>query len=63
MAASTSEEDWNSNCDTVKRAHNGYPEDWYVRIIASGLLKRTANKFGNSGEISIVAIVVNESSQ
>ena len=37
MAASTSEDDWNSRCDTVKKANGGYPEWWFSTIIQSGL--------------------------
>ncbi len=33
-----SESEWNRTCDEVKRTHNGYPADWYQRIIMGGVL-------------------------
>ena len=38
MKSSKNLQEWNSNCDEVKKAHdNGYPEYWYVEMILSGL--------------------------
>jgi hypothetical protein len=34
-------EDWNETCDTIKAARSGwYPPDWYVKVLASGLMSR-----------------------
>lgn len=39
MASSTSEREWNDNCDSVKRANGGaYPGFWYATIVLSGLM-------------------------
>lgn len=38
MLASTSEENWNDNCDKVKAANNGYPKFWFGAIISGGVL-------------------------
>jgi len=46
MQNSTSENDWNNNCDKVKAAHNGqYPTYWYAAIILSGVFNSTKNKW------------------
>ncbi len=50
MGASATEAQWNNNCELVKRAHGGgYPHDWYLKIIASGLMGRTADAFTKKG--------------
>ncbi len=36
-------DEWNAICDRVKAANDGrYPDDWYTRVVMSGLLDRTA---------------------
>lgn len=45
MESSTSESNWKSNCEKVKKANNGYPEFWYHVIVLSGLMARTVAKF------------------
>lgn len=42
MESSKSEEEWNENCDAVKRQCGGYPPFWYTAIIISGLYGRMA---------------------
>lgn len=38
MKTSTSEQNWNDNCDKVKEANGGdYPSFWYKAIILSGV--------------------------
>lgn len=41
MRSSTSETEWNDNCDKVKKANNGYPRFWFPAVILSGLLNET----------------------
>lgn len=53
MKSSRTEEQWNENCDAVKKAHGGYPADWYKKIVMSGVLRETASAFGSDGEIEI----------
>lgn len=40
MKSSKSEDEWNTNCDTIKIVFNGYPDWWYMEIINSGLLAK-----------------------
>lgn len=37
MTSSRSEQEWNNNCDKVKKIFNGYPDFWFSAIIASGV--------------------------
>lgn len=41
MKSSKNEQEWNNNCDKVKKAFNGYPDFWYMDIISSGLKDET----------------------
>lgn len=42
MSSSTSEDEWNDNCDRVKAAFgNDYPDWWYGKVIASGVHGKT----------------------
>ena len=37
---------WNRACDDVKRARGGaYPGDWFLRVVASGLIARKSEEF------------------
>lgn len=56
MSGSKSEQEWNANCDRVKKDFNGYPPFWYPAIVASGLAQRTAESFGSGAEIHIQPI-------
>ena len=38
MESSKNEQEWNDNCDKVKKTCNGYPDFWYRAIILSGIL-------------------------
>lgn len=38
MRSSTSKDEWNNNCDTIKRECGGYPFYWYDEIVKSGLI-------------------------
>jgi hypothetical protein len=38
MLSSRSEQEWNDNCDQVKKANNGYPDFWFQTIIIGGIL-------------------------
>lgn len=56
MESSQSEAEWNANCDKVKAHFGGYPNDWFKKIIVSGLLGKIAKRWGSDGEIKIVAV-------
>ena len=45
MASSRNETEWNNNASAVKAACEGYPPFWFKKIIISGLMARTANKW------------------
>ena len=43
------EAEWNATCSAVKRARGGqYPDDWYGRVVLSGLAGRKAAEFGRT---------------
>ena len=42
----TSEAEWNAVCDEIKAARNGeYPQDWYRRIVMSGLMTMITSRY------------------
>lgn len=41
MQSSRSESEWNTNCDAVKAANNGYPPFWYMEIVIKGVMSKT----------------------
>ena len=45
MESSTSESDWNKNCDEIKKANGGYPNFWYETIILGGVLGKCQIKW------------------
>lgn len=50
----TTEQGWNDACDAVKRARGGiYPQDWYHRVIATGMIARVAARFGRDDKIHL----------
>ena len=39
LLGSNNEAEWNATCDKIKAARDGqYPPDWYVEVIATGML-------------------------
>jgi len=54
MESSTTEQEWNTNCDKVKRACGDYPAFWYQTIILSGLGDRVAAKWGGDMQLRFV---------
>ena len=47
MEGAKSEKDWNDAIDVIKKEHGGqYPDDWYPKIIMSGLGDRVAARWG-----------------
>lgn len=42
LTTTKSEWEWNNACDAVKKARNGqYPNDWFIKILASGVMATT----------------------
>ena len=49
MQQSSSEAEWNDNCDKVKAANGGdYPQFWFSTIVLSGVMSSTVSKFKRS---------------
>jgi hypothetical protein len=42
LKASKSGEEWNAICDAIKTKHGGYPDDWFQKVIMSGVLVTTS---------------------
>jgi hypothetical protein len=41
------EDEWGAACRSIKTAHEGrYPDDWFHKVIQSGLLNRVLARFG-----------------
>ena len=55
MKSSKNKEEWNSNCDKVKSACNGYPGYWYQEVILSGLMNEALQN-PDADKITIVAV-------
>jgi len=53
MRSSESEQEWDRNCDTVKREFGGYPPFWYEAIVLSGVLSQTAAKWSGDADIRV----------
>lgn len=53
MKGSANEEEWNSNCDAVKKAFRGYPDFWYSAIVLSGVARDTAAKWSGDSDIHV----------
>lgn len=43
------DEDWNGAVAALKREHGGYPEDWYEKMLATGLMDKIVGRFGRAG--------------
>ena len=56
MKSSKSEDEWNANCDKVKKVCGGYPPFWYSAIVLSGIAAQIAASFGESADIKIITI-------
>lgn len=53
MKSSTSERNWNENCDKVKKVNNGYPAFWFKAIMINGVARETSAKWGGDADIHI----------
>lgn len=56
MESSQTQEEWNGNCDKVKKACNGYPDFWFVAVISSGLAGRVMANFGGDDRVRIMRL-------
>lgn len=45
MKSANSEDEWNDNCDAVKKANGGYPGFWYSTIILSGVYEEVTKNW------------------
>jgi len=56
LESANTEDEWNDACDKVKKARGGqYPQDWFKRVIAGGVLERFGNRSGAYTGIRISA--------
>lgn len=55
MNGSRSEDEWNTNCNTVKKACGGYPEFWHEAIVDSGVASQVAKNFGGTADIGVTS--------
>jgi hypothetical protein len=54
MSRSQSEQQWNANCDTIKKTWGGqYPPFWFSTMIASGLGNKIAARWGGDTDIHV----------
>lgn len=54
MQSSATEDEWNGNADKVKGDRAGeYPDFWFESIIMSGVMGRTAAKWGGTDKIKV----------
>jgi len=56
MESSRTPEEWNANCDKVKRACDGYPDFWFAAVVSSGLAGRVMAAFGRDDKIHILRL-------
>lgn len=46
LKATKNETEWTTICDKVKATRNGqYPQDWFVKVLASGLAYKAQNSW------------------
>lgn len=46
ILSANNEEEWNAACDAVKKTRNGrYPDEWFMRMNASGLMAKIFASF------------------
>jgi len=45
MKSSKTEQEWNDNCDRVKREFGGYPDFWYSAIVLSGIAREAKSSW------------------
>ena len=46
LTETRSEREWNACCDGIKSARAGrYPHDWFVTVLASGLMSRISGNW------------------
>lgn len=48
LATTVNASEWNAICDAVKKAHGGYPDDWYKRVVLSGLARAAELRQGRT---------------
>lgn len=45
MQTSRNENEWNINCDTVKKNCGGYPSFWFEALMLSGIARKIQNSW------------------
>lgn len=50
-------EDWDAACNTIKETHGGrYPDDWFAKVLQSGLSHRVFARFGQRPVMSVTSV-------
>lgn len=57
------EREWDNVCDAIKAAHNGYPIDWWGRVMSSGLAAEVAAKWGKPDAFELKVETINDVSK
>ncbi len=37
LESAKTEKEWNDTCDEIKKNHNGWPLDWYEKVLSGNL--------------------------
>jgi hypothetical protein len=62
LRSAKNEIEWNAACDAVKKAHGGYPHDWFLKVMISGLAAEVAKNWGrpDAFDIKLVPISIED---
>lgn len=54
LEAVQNRDQWKNACLSIKSNHGGkYPQDWYEKVLKSGLVARVLTRFGESTELQV----------
>jgi hypothetical protein len=60
LSNTKNESEWNDACDAVKKAHGGYPHDWFAKVMLSGLAAQVAANWGRPDAFDIKVLPLTE---
>jgi hypothetical protein len=46
-------QEWDATCDAIKKAHGGYPSDWWPKVMQSGLAAQVPENWGQPDAFEI----------
>ncbi len=53
LSNTKNDSEWNAACDDIKKAHGGYPHDWWPKVMQSGLAAKVAANWGQPDAFEI----------